>query len=109
MLFINLQSHDVFDSHSTCQLHFNTDTMSGLTSAGAVLDLIIEKLGDEDQVCEDVEHHCDYLREGHGKKKFTIDLKMSWLREDEFVLFIGFLYMRARKRVDTMRTSFKYL
>lgn len=43
--------------------------MSGLTSAGAVLDLVVEKLGDEDQVCEDVEHHCDYLREGHGGKQ----------------------------------------
>lgn len=42
------------------------EIMSGLTSAGAVLDLVVEKLGDEDQVCEDVEHHCDYLREGHG-------------------------------------------
>lgn len=43
--------------------------MSGLTSVGAVLDLIVYKLGDENQVCEDVENHCDYLREGQGPKK----------------------------------------
>lgn len=74
-LFINLQGHDMGESHSTAitpQLHFIpvAEIMSGLTSAGAVFDFIVEKLGDEDQVCEDVEHHCDYLREGHGKKKF---------------------------------------
>lgn len=77
MLSINLESRDMVDSHSTGitrQLHFNSraETTSGLTSAGAVLDLIVEKLRDEDQVCEDVEHHCDYLRDGHGKNKFTI-------------------------------------
>lgn len=77
MLFINPESRDMVDSCSTGitrPLHFNSraETASGLTSAGAVLDLIVEKLGDEDQVCEDVEHHCDYLREGHGKNKFTI-------------------------------------
>lgn len=43
--------------------------MSGLTSAGAVLDFIVEKLGDQDQVCEDVEHHGNYLRERHEKKE----------------------------------------
>lgn len=37
--------------------------MSGLTAAGAVLDLVVEKLGDENYVCEDVEHSCDYLRD----------------------------------------------
>lgn len=42
--------------------NLKTEIMSGLTSAGAILDLIVEKLGDEDQVCEDVEHHCDDLR-----------------------------------------------
>lgn len=49
--------------------------MSGLTSAGAVLDLIVEELGDEDQVCEDVEHHCDYLREEHEERTSTIYFK----------------------------------
>lgn len=47
--------------------------MSGLTSAGAILDLIVEKLGDEDQVCEDVEHHCDDLR--HRKRKSQLRQK----------------------------------
>lgn len=41
--------------------------MSGLTSAGAVLYLVVEKLRDEDQVCEDVEHHCDHLRDRKGR------------------------------------------
>lgn len=45
--------------------------MSWLTSAGAVLDLVVEKLGDEDHICEDVEHPCNYLREGHGCKGQT--------------------------------------
>ena len=63
----------MFDSHSsiTRQLKI-TETMSGLTSAGAVLDLVVEELGDEDQVCEDVEHHCDHLRERHEKKNITV-------------------------------------
>lgn len=37
--------------------------ISGLTAAGAVLDLVVDKLGDEDHVCEDVEHSCDYLKD----------------------------------------------
>lgn len=41
--------------------------MSGLTSAGAVLYLVVEKLRDEDQVCEDVEHRCDNLRDRQGE------------------------------------------
>lgn len=43
--------------------------MSGLTSAGAVFNLIVEKLGDENQVSEDVKHHCDYLRVGQIKRE----------------------------------------
>lgn len=39
----------------------------GLTLGGAVFDLVVEKLGDEDQVCEDVEHHGDYLKEQNRK------------------------------------------
>lgn len=35
----------------------------GLTSAGAVLDLVVEKLGDDDQVCDEVEDACDHLVE----------------------------------------------
>lgn len=49
-----------------------TEIMFGLTSAGAVLDFIVEKLGDEDQVCEDVEHHGNYLRKRHKKKGATV-------------------------------------
>jgi len=45
--------------------------MSGLTSAGSVLDLIVEKLGNENQVSDDVEHHRDYLREGQEKHCFA--------------------------------------
>ncbi len=48
------------------------EIMLGLTSAGAVFNLVVEELGDEDQVCEDVEHHCDYLREEHGKKNHNL-------------------------------------
>ncbi len=57
--------------------------MSGLTSAGAVLDLVVEKLGDEDQVCEDVEHDCDYLRketrnkEGHNPVKILTQIQQN--------------------------------
>lgn len=38
-----------------------------VTSAGAVLDLVVEELGEEDHVCEDVEHHSDHLKDSRGK------------------------------------------
>lgn len=48
-----------------CQrFNLRAEAVSGLTSAGAVFDLIVEKLGDENQVSEDVKHHCDNLRVG---------------------------------------------
>ena len=43
--------------------------MSGLTSAGAVFNLVVEELGDEDHVCEDVKHHCNDLRAEHEMKE----------------------------------------
>lgn len=68
MLFIYLHSHDMVTNTESSLPSSRTEIMLGLTSAGAVLDFIVEKLGDEDQVCEDVEHHSNYLRERQKKE-----------------------------------------
>lgn len=36
----------------------------GLTSAGAVTDLVVDKLGDDDRVGDEVEDACDHLVKG---------------------------------------------
>lgn len=68
-------THTVIISH---QLHSNSAVIiSGLTSAGAVLYFVVEELGDENQVCEDVEHHCDNLTEEYKEEDFTIRSKCN--------------------------------
>lgn len=65
-----------------CQrFNLRAETVSGLTSAGAVFDLIVEKLGDENQVCEDVKHHCDNLRVGQIKRE---KCQVKWKKENQY-------------------------
>lgn len=53
---------DTMHSHTLLKV-LREQLLPGLTSAGAVLDLVVEKLGDHDQVCNEVEDACNHLVE----------------------------------------------
>lgn len=81
--FIRLLHSAVFKPGIMLCQRFNlrAETVSGLTSAGAVFDLIVEKLGDENQVSEDVKHHCDNLRVGQIKRE---KCQVKWKKENQY-------------------------
>lgn len=53
---------DTIQSHTLLRA-LREQPVPALTSAGAVLDLVVEKLGDDDQVCDEVEDACNHLVE----------------------------------------------